>query len=198
MKDSIKISDNVSVTSWLSPRIFFEEYLKHKERYLKKEESKDLLLAYIFLQLYLENHFHYYLRFLIGGGMGKKIDKWNDEDSVFKRLKYFKQFLFENDFILDQAHFKIIENNFKYISDIRNLFLHGHPVTKTIKDNKEQISDAKRFLSRQEFNNTRKIANHLFNTWNGIILNIQKQDKLLNKSGLPSTSFLDECKFTLF
>jgi len=80
VSDTISMSDSVSATSWLSPDVFRKEFEKYKDQYFREENDSDLIMAYILLQIYLENHFHYYLRFLIGDGFGQspKLKNWKE------------------------------------------------------------------------------------------------------------------------
>jgi hypothetical protein len=107
-----------------------------------------------------------------------------------KRLKKFKKFLEDSDFDITEPEFEMLINHFKYISDIRNLFVHGHPVTKTFGDGKITVSDAKEYLTRQKFNETRGIANKIAEHWNDILQDLQAQENILQKSELPRSTFL--------
>jgi hypothetical protein len=197
--DNIKIDDSLKLVGSLTThKIFLKEFKLYKEKYLKKEENNDLIMAYILLQLSLENHFHYYLKLVIGGGLGQALPQWSDWAYVPAKLKCFRDSLLQNNFIVNSDDFNKIENYFNNITNIRNKFAHGHPVTETLENNTSTNSETKNYLTRQEFNKTCDEANKLADLWNKIICNLQDQRDPLQITNLPANYVLDECKFKIF
>lgn len=104
----------------------------------------------------------------------------------------------EKGFTFNEGNLKEIIENFRYISDIRNKFLHGHPVTQTSSDEEIIQSTAKQILNRNSFNNVREKANTIAQYWNNLITELQSQESIINQSDLPSKSFFDNCRFEVF
>lgn len=199
LSETAALNDSVAVTSWLTPRFYLEEFESYKKKYFNTEESRDLVMAYILLQFYLENHFHYYLRFLIGGGFSSlKIEAWNERCYADRKLDWFLDYLTSNNFVIHVQDFEIIKDNYKDIANTRNSFAHGHPVTET-NDGFEKISSAaKNLLTRQEFNETCAKANRISELWNKVMTEVQNQRPLLGKTKLPAPHFFDNCKLQTF
>lgn len=190
----------VIATSWLAPELFKKEFQDYKDRYLKSDSDADLVMAYITMQLFIENHFHYYLRFIIGGGFGsaKSTTGWNEKDYPDKKLECFEKFLISHKFVFTKNLFKTITANYKVITEIRNLLAHGHRVTTTYAGSTKTNSKAKDFLNRQEFAKTCLLANEIADSWNTLLIELQNQESLLKSSGLPMSHFFDNCKFKVF
>lgn len=199
INDSVKITDSVSFTSWLAPSLFLKEFKSYRDNYLQKEDNGDLVMAYVTLQLFLENHFHYYLRFLIGGGFSSiKVEKWEEKKRVTKKLDWFSDYLLSCHFKIDWDDFSKIKEYYQEITDIRNSFAHGHPVTETTSGNTRTSSRAKNYLDRQKFNDICNEANMISDLWNKIMCQLQEQDNTLKQSKLPAGHFFDNCKFKVF
>lgn len=196
---NVEAKASITATSWMAPQFFLEEFESYKKKYFEKEENKNLVMAYLLLQFYLENHFHYYLRFLIGGGFSSlQVEKWDEKCSVQKKLTWLQDHLINNNFSIEQNDFEVIKSNYQDISDIRNSFAHGHPVTETTNGANKFRSTAKDFLTRQKFNETRAKANEICELWNKIMTDLQGQKILLRPAKLPEPHFFDNCKFHIF
>jgi len=199
LPENIGLKDSVTATSWLAPQFFLEEFESYKQKYFQKGENKDLVMAYILLQFYLENHFHYYLRFLIGGGFSSlKVEEWNGKCGVKTKLDWFRDHLVSNSFVINGLDFEFIKDNYQAIADIRNSFAHGHPVTETSNGGVKVRSEAKDFLTRQKFNEIRGKANQICELWNKIMTEVQNQKSLLKMAKLPEPHFFNNCKFEVF
>lgn len=190
----------VTATSWLAPELFKKEFQNYKERYLKSDDDADLVMTYITMQLFIENHFHYYLRFIIGDGFGsaKPTSGWNEKDYPNQKIDCLKKFLSDNGFMFTQSLFDKVTTNYKTITDIRNLLAHGHRVTTTYAESTKTNSKAKDFLNRQEFAKACHMANEIADAWNALLTELQSQEALLKSSGLPMAHFFDNCKFKVF
>jgi len=199
LSETTAVKERVTVTSSLAPQFYLEEFESYKRRYFKTEESRDLVMAYILLQFYLENHFHYYLRFLIGGGFSSfKIEGWNEGCYVNTKLDRFREYLISNNFVISAQDFEVIKNNYQDIADIRNSFAHGHPVTEMGYGGEKLSSVARDLLTRQKFNETRGKANQVCELWNKIMTEVQNQRPLLRTAKLPESHFFDSCRFQIF
>ncbi len=190
---------SVSATSWLAPELFKKEFQKYKEIYLENNSDADLVMSYILLQLFIENHFHYYLRFMIGGGFksGVIATGWKEMDYPDGKLVCLEVFLKKNNFVFTSALLAKIKDNYKRITNIRNALAHGHEVTTTF-DSVKKDSKAKGFLNRQKFNQTCLLANEIADAWNALLIELQEQKELLESSGSPTPHFLDYCKIKVF
>jgi len=198
LKETIGITDEVSATTMLSPEIYYEKFLEHKNNYFKLEDERELVFSYIFLHIYFEVHFHYYLWLLVGGGLGSKNINFDKKAYPIQKLNKFEIFLEEKNFSYETSDFKEVRENLRLITNIRNHLIHGHPVTKTYKNDTVSVSNAKSFLTRQKFNETTTKANTIANAWNKILSSIQRQTDLLRSNSMPNPSFFDECKFKVF
>lgn len=190
----------VTATSWLAPELFKKEFQKYKESYLENDSDADLVMAYITMQLFIENHFHYYLRFIIGGGFGsaQPIVGWNEKDYPNQKIDYFEEFLSDKGFVFTSSLLEKVTTNYKAITDIRNLLAHGHRITTTYAGSTKINSKAKDFLNRQEFAKTCLLANEIADAWNTLLTELQSQESLLRSSNLPMAHFFDNCKFKVF
>lgn len=198
LSERMTLRDSVSMTIHQSPELFLGEFGVYEKKYLDQNANKDLIMAYILLQIYIEDHLHYFLRFLVGGGFSFTLPDWKEEDTIYKKLNWFKDYLFKNSFVLNEKDFQELGTDIHAVSSVRNKFVHGHAVTE--KRGEETIirSEAKEFLTRQKFSEIRKVANDLTDRWNKIMCELQNQEHLLRLAKLPTKNFLNDCKFKVF
>jgi hypothetical protein len=210
ISDKTKITESIKITTSLNlPTIYYKEFFIYRNKYLESNLDSDLVMSYILLQLFLENHFSYYLRFLIGGGLRKEIKGYKEKLNIYNKyddkgvikekgkISIFFDYLTENSFVVNSNDFLKILTLYAEISKIRNLFIHGHPVTETNNNGSTSISESKDFLNRPKFGYICDKSNQICECWNRIMCDLQNQSVLLSKY-LCEKSFLDNCKFKLF
>jgi hypothetical protein len=200
LKDEFNVSDSVKITSLLDPVAFRREFEKYKDSFLKMEGTVDLIMAYLILQFYIENHFHYYLRFIIGDGFSspKEITGWNEKKYPNEKIDCLQNFLVQHGFSFNHDLFSTIQAGYRAVTDIRNLLAHGHQVSTTLENSTKTESKAKSFLNRQEFGRVCGLVIEMAQAWNELLKELQQQEQLLRSSGLPMPGFFDNCKFKVF
>jgi hypothetical protein len=197
VSDSIAVTEAISYTSHLSPGIYREEFERYRSLIQDGDGGKAYALSYILLQIYVENHIHYFLRFLIGDGFSHApVSCWKVKDYVDKKLQCFRSVLDQHGIQYTPTLFDAIDTNFRYLSDIRNLLAHGHPVTAMYDGGAVSISEAKAYLEPKRFMDTLNKANLVVDAWNTLIDEVGQQTVLLQSAGLPTQSFFNDCKFT--
>lgn len=200
LTETVSITDSISITTSLSPLIYREEFAKYRDTAFVGGGDKFLVFSYILLQLYLENHFHYFLRLLVGGGLGPRvlIQGWNEKDYADQKLEKLRRYLTSVNIKFTDSEFDFLLEAFRNISSIRNKFAHGHPVTKKMGSGIIEQSEAKDYLEIAKLRDTILLANQIVTSWNRILAELQEQENLLKASGLPSKSFLGDCKLEEF
>jgi len=195
-----------SIKTSLNPGMYREEFERYRSRYTDEGKDKDLIMTYIMLQVYVENFMHYWMYHLVGGsGSRGSIDGWRKKDYVETKLDKFKSYLNKQGITTEQDYFAGVKDNFVYIKDIRDKFVHGHPITKKrpfkMKDGNDfEESDAKKYLSQHQLDKALLKANKLAKKWNQIMKNVENQleDSPNNTGALPESNFMKHCLFKLF
>ncbi len=196
VSDSISITDSVSYSTHLSPEMYREEFERYRSLIASDDGGKGYTLAYIMLQLYIENHTHYFLRFLIGDGFSKNaVVCWNPKDYIEQKLDCFRSVLDQSAIFYTPTLFDDIKTNYRYLCDVRNLLAHGHPITASYDNGTTTISDAKAYLEPQRFADITNRANVVINAWNTLMDEVGQQETLVRSAGLPSKSFFNDCKY---
>jgi hypothetical protein len=197
MSDTVSLTDSLSVTSSINPQYWLIAFDEYKTKYQSLKNEEDLLVAYVMLQAYIENFFHYWLRFLIGGGFSSiKINDWNDREDVRKKLDLFERYLSRNNLAFDYNDFDNIRLIFTDITSVRNRILHGHPITETHKDGQKIQSPTKAELTSKMFESHYTSALKLAGHWNKIMDTLHSQEPIKNGI-LPQNNFFKNCKFPL-
>ncbi len=87
--------------------------------------------------------------------------------------------------------------NLAILDDIRNSFVHGHPITATIKKGNITQSVARGHLESESLDYVISIANQIVIAWNSILENLKDHEES-HRGLLPSNAFLDDCFIELF
>ncbi|MEX0910101.1 MAG: hypothetical protein WDZ75_02275 [Candidatus Paceibacterota bacterium] len=197
VSDSITMTDKVSYSTHLSPEIYREEFEKYRKQINAGDGGKAYALAYILLHIYYENHTHYFLHFLIGGGFSTPaVQCWKEKHKVEQKLDCFQSILDTHNFTYSHQLFSDIKTNYFKLKDIRNLLAHGHPVTASYDSETVTISDAKAYLDPQQFNTIIGHANQAIAAWDALMDEVKQQKTLLKTAGMPEPNFFEDCKFS--
>ena len=65
LHDSIGVSDHIKAETEIDAIIYRQEFERHWEEYLKSKSESELILAFIFLQIYIEYFLHQNMRKII-------------------------------------------------------------------------------------------------------------------------------------
>jgi len=197
VSDSVTITDSVSCSTNLSPEMYREEFERYQSSTTLDDGGKAYALSYILLQLYIENHTHYFLNFLIGDGFSKlAVACWDPTDYIEQKLDCFKTVLDQNSIVYTPTLFKDINTNYRYLCNIRNLLSHGHPITASYSNGSTTLSNAKTHLDAQHFAEIVGKANLVIDAWNQLMDEVGQQEKLTRSAKLPSRSFFDDCRYS--
>ncbi len=196
-KENINIKDKVSITSNLNPSVIRDEFELYRSKLNTNSKPGEFIVTYIILQVYIENHFHYYLRFLIGGGFtsGEKRDCWKETSHAPEKIKCFRKILTGNQIKFNNELFKSILDNYKTLTDVRNALAHGHPITRMCTDNSTEESEARKLLTHDSFSQIIKSTNSMINNWNLLMDELLAQEEQCKAAKLPQGRFVEHCKF---
>ena len=187
----------MSYSTHLSPEIYREEFERYRSLNTPNDGGKGYILAYIMIQLYIENHTHYFLHFLIGDGFSKPaVAGWDPQDYIEQKLDCFKSVLDQSSISYTPKLFNDIKTNYRYVCAVRNLLAHGHPITASSDNGTTTISDAKAYLEPQRFADITNKANIVISGWNTLMDEVGQQETLIRNVGLPSKSFFEDCKYS--
>lgn len=197
MRDDISIDDSVPLTSSRNPEHWITIFYEYQKKYNTSKDEADLLLAYVLLQAYLENFFHYWLRLLVGGGFPNlKIANWSETDDVRKKLDLFERYLSRNKLTFDYQDFDLVRSFFSSITNVRNKILHGHPITQTHYAGKLKLSKTKQLLNINELEQSYTEAQTISIHWNNIMNSLHAQEPIAS-GVLPEGNFFKYCKLHL-
>jgi hypothetical protein len=197
-KDSATVTDSVSITKSINPSCIRDELVPMLEAVNKTTDNGRLIVIYILLQVYIENHFHYYLDFLIGNSFSSanSVACWNAKDNIQKKISCFETVLQISGMNYSSNLLSSTVNKYAQIAAARNALAHGHPLTETTENGKVTKSRAKTYLLPSTLSETIDTANKMMADWNTLISELQPQKDAIKKAGLPQGDFLKNCKFT--
>lgn len=206
MMNALRIKESFKITGSLNlPTIYRGEYKKYKDDYFKNNQTKDLIMTYILLQLSLESHFHYYINVLIGdrGEWDEStalilFDK-NSRKEIGKIYKFFELLSSWGYLVNEERSTRILES-MRQINQKRNKFIHAHTINHTIDSTLENVEETatKTLLTREKLIETINEANRVSDTWNSLLCELQKQPDELGFGKLPASHVIDYCKFRIF
>jgi len=184
----VKIEETIHLELQIDPVIFRREFIRYQKRYLSLYDKNELVHAYIFLQIYVESFLHNYMRHIIKMEFKPPRDtvvkKWlsKEKDKLPIKLDSFVVQFFPSLPLTVQTEVDIIKDRFKRISDIRNMFAHGHKVSISMTTTgKGVLSPAASKLSPWILKQTLLETNELGTAWNNLLIKIQPKLKALRQ-----------------
>lgn len=182
----VNIEETIEMKIFIDPVIFRREFRRYQKRYLAFYDQNQLIHAYLFLQIYIESFLHNYMRHVVElefkPPRHSVVINWrnNERDKLPIKLEKFATLFFtpvpKN--LIDQVD--IIKSRFKNVSDIRNMFAHGHEVSIAMTTTgKGVISTAGKKLAPWELKQTLIEVNELGLAWNELLSIIQPHFKSL-------------------
>lgn len=197
LKENMNVSESVAWELTTDAVIFRAQFEKYRNQYVAQsiEEDHSIIFAFIFLQVYVEYFLHQNMRRVVTlefrNTDQKKYQKWMDnernfiEDKISRsgKLSMFVQFFFHNSLQKISTLKKSIENNFKEITDIRDLLVHGHDISISgnIDSSKIEVSHTRALLTPEELEETTGKANKLGECWNKLLEEIFDQSQSLGQ-----------------
>lgn len=197
--DTIRVTDAIKISGIKNtPSILLQQYYTHREAITKDSDDGEYLVLFLFLQVYLENHFHYYLGFLIGEdmGRGKRFSEWDERDSVLQKLLLFELVIYRLKLAEVDVEFKTIKRYYTKINKIRNAIAHGHKISKTVGNGKTHETFLRNIFN-QPLLNLCKIEENTLEIkqgWSSIIKKVCGDKGAIDKSPLPNASFWSNCE----
>lgn len=197
MKDTVRVTDSITVVKSTNPSVIKEELVTLLDSVDKDVSNGKLITIYVILQVYIENHFHYYLRFLIGDGFSssKRIPCWREKDGVPNKLQCFETVLMSSNIKYDSDLLASVVSKYTKLTTIRNAMAHGHPLTETIAEGKKSVSKAMQHLDADSLQSALTMVNELMSEWNTFMESLENQELAFKSSPLPEASFIKNCKF---
>ncbi|MBU1164632.1 hypothetical protein KKA15_03655 [Patescibacteria group bacterium] len=195
LKATIRISEYFKAETEVDAVIYRREFERYYKEYLKTKDSTKLIFTFILLQIYVECFLHQNMRRIICMEFKPPSDgictTWleGEKKSVKDKINNFVS-LFPGLVPTDtQQLVDIIEDGFKNLSDIRNLFVHGHKVAEWSDSKKaKESSPAKQFLTATQIKKIIAEINALGGAWDKLLDYILPQCKALTR--------IDNFKFT--
>lgn len=170
------IEEKIHTEIQIDPVIFRKEFLRYQNRYLSYNNQNELIHAYIFLQIYIESFLHNYMRHIIGlefkPPRDEVVRKWygKERDKIPVKLDSFVSEFFSTIPVDIEKNVSTIKSQFKKISDIRNMFAHGHKVSMGMNtDGTGFISPAGLKLAPWELKQALIDTNELGKAWNDLL-----------------------------
>ena len=197
-KDTAQASDTISITKSINPSCIRDELEPLLQASNSVTSDGQLIVIYILLQVYIENHFHYYLGFLIGNGFSSAtpLPCWQERDHVPQKLTCFETVLSTNGISYDKQLLASVTRDYSKLTITRNALAHGHPLTETTGDGKLIKSKAKEYLEIETLKAIVITTNNMMFNWNALLEQLEGQKNVVKASPLPEVSFLKNCKFT--
>lgn len=187
---TIGISEYVKAELEIGDLIYRQEFDRHQVEYLKTKAESELIFIFIFLQIYTECFLHQNMRKIV------ELEFKPPRESIYiKWLKKEKRYVpakidnFSSLFFIPipshiQQLVDIIKDRFEKISDIRNLFAHGHKVAEwSDSDGNAGSTRAKSLLTETQLNQTIAEINELGLAWGSLLDGILPQCKALTGVG---------------
>lgn len=186
--ENISLTEEVVFETQTDPVIFRKELIRHLNRYQNFYNQNELVHAYIYLQIYAESFLHNYMRHIVAFEFkpprNKTILDWYASEQLFipQKIDNFISLFFNPLPIEATQYITQIKTSFKFISEIRNLFAHGHKISVGINNKGRGVmSPAASKLAPWEFQEALEEFNKLCLSWNNLLLIIQARFKALRQ-----------------
>jgi len=162
--------------------IYRSEFNRNYEEYKKTETNNVLIFSFIFLQIYIECFLHQKMRTIIDLEFKNSnpsikaswFDEKNERHHIEKKVPDFCRIFFNPENVKIDAFTKIIIDEFKIVSNIRNDFIHGHKVSDWSNSNGDHdISRAKSYLTKEKIHEIIGRVNKIGSAWNGLFHEIK-------------------------
>jgi len=191
--DSVKITDikpHIRVEANIGALIYKEQFEKHKAKYLASKREAELIFTFLFLQIYVECFLHQNMREILQFEFKPPQDNvytdWitydNEKRSVQIKLGSFASIFFNPISPNIQPLIDFIIDRFVKITDIRNLFAHGHKIAHwSDSQTGSGVTKARSFLTEIQLDQSIAEINELGDAWNLLADEIFKKCQKLKK-----------------
>jgi len=194
INDSIGVSEHIKAETEIDAIIYRQEFENHRTEYLRAKKESELVIAFIFLQIYIECFLHQNMRKIVELEFKPPRDNtcstWlgGEKRYVQAKIDNFATLFFAPVPDDIQQLLIIVKDRFDKISDIRNLFAHGHKIAAwSDSDGNSGSTQAKSLLTETQLNQSVAEVNEMGLAWSTLL------DRILTRcKGLRG---VDEFKF---
>lgn len=186
--EGVRISEYNKVTTELDAIIYRNEFDKYRTAYLSDKTEQGLIFCFVFLQIYIECFLHQNMRRVVEMEFKPpREDVCNTWLSRERRGIEDKVDAFVANFFAPPPDdvlriTKIVKDGFKQISDVRNLFVHGHKVARwSDSEGNSGITSARALLVKDYLDQMIHTANDIGIAWNELLDKTMPQYKALRQ-----------------
>ena len=188
LHETIGISDHVKAETEIDAIIYRQEFERHRAEYLKSKTESELILTFIFLQIYSECFLHQNMRKVVELEFKPPRDAvhtaWlaGEKRYIPEKISNFITLFFAPVPNPIQQLTNIIKDRFGKISYIRNQFAHGHKVAAwSDSDGSSGSTPAKSLLTEAQLIQSIAEVNELGLAWNDLLDAVLPQCKALKR-----------------
>ncbi len=186
LHENVNISDTFRAETEVDAVIYRNEFERHRQEYRKTESEAELILTFVMLQIYVECFLHQNMRRVVGlefqPPRNSAREGWNNQEKrpVSAKLEGFASLFFSSKPENIQYFIDSIRERLAPISDIRNLFVHGHKVSAwSDSEGNAGLTEARSLLTSSQLERSIHEVNELGAAWNLLLDNIFPQLKAL-------------------
>lgn len=190
LHERIGVSDHVRAETEIDAVIYRQEFERHRAEYLKTKTGGELILAFIFLQIYVECFLHQNMRRVVESEFKPPREgvraTWLDGERrhVPDKIENFATLFFSGESSRVRQLVDCIKDRFAKITYIRNLFAHGHKVAAwSDSTGGSGSTPARELLIEARLNQVATEINELGSAWNELLDDIQPQCNALRGVG---------------
>ncbi len=178
----INVSENAGISEYVKAEteidaiIYRREFERHEQEYQKAQSDPELVLAFIYLQIYVECFLHQNMRHIVEMEFKPPRDTvakdWenHEKDDVRQKLDSFIGKLFPTVPANVAQLTQTIKDNFGKVCVMRNYLAHGHKVAAwSDSDGNSGMSRAKSLLTSAQLVQSKADADALGLAWNDLL-----------------------------
>jgi hypothetical protein len=188
LNEKIGISEYIKAEMEIDAIIYRQEFEQHRTEYLRMKAEQDLIIAFIFLQIYIECFLHQNMRTIVELELKPPRDnvcfEWLSREKRYvpAKIDNFTFLFFSQESINIHKLVDCIKNRFCRLSDTRNQFVHGHKVSSwSDSDGNLGSTPTKLLLTEIQLAQSIMEVNELGLAWNGLLDLILPQCKALKR-----------------
>lgn len=186
LTENIRVSDFSRVETEFDAIIYRNEFEQHHQEYIKTGSESELILAFIFLQIYVECFLHQNMRRIVELEFKPPREvisiQWleNEHQKIQLKIEKFITLFFSSARSDIKKLTDCINDGFNKISYIRNQFAHGHKIASWSDSHGNSGSTpAHSILKKDQLNQTIIEINESGSAWNKLLDNVLPNLKVL-------------------
>lgn len=188
LHETVNVSEYIKMESEIDAVIYRQEFERHRAEYLKTKTEAELIFTFIFLQIYAECFLHQNMRRVVMMEFKPPRDSvyttWlaGEKRYVPEKIDNFATLFFTPVPAIVQQEIDTIKDRLKKISDIRNLFAHGHKASSwSDSTGNSGSTSAKSILTETQLIQSVTEINELGKSWNDLLDAVMPQCKALKR-----------------